>query len=43
MNTNLVRTNGMVIDGWPVLLALALYALMFCIFAMTSASIFPVA
>jgi hypothetical protein len=43
VNTNLVRTNGIVIDGWPVLLAYALYAIVFCIFAMTMTSTFPVA
>jgi hypothetical protein len=42
MNPNLVRANGMVIDGWPVLVACAVYALAFYIFAMTMTSVFPV-
>jgi hypothetical protein len=43
MNTNHVRTNGIVIDGWPVLVAFAVYAIAFYIFAMTMSSVFPVA
>jgi hypothetical protein len=43
MNTNLVRTNGIVIDGWPVLVACAVYAMAFYIFAMTITSVLPVA
>ena len=43
MNTNLVRTNGVVIDGWPILLAYTVYVISFCIFATTMTSVFPVA
>jgi hypothetical protein len=41
MNTNLVRAN--VMDGWPVLVAFAVYAMAFYIFAMTMTSVFPIA
>jgi hypothetical protein len=43
MNTNLVRANGIVMDGWPVLIACAVYAMAFYIFAMTMTSISLVA
>ncbi len=43
MKTNLVRTNGLAIDGWAVLLAFAAYAMAFYIFAMTMTSISLVA
>jgi hypothetical protein len=43
MNTSLVRTNGIVMDGWPVLVAYAVYAMAFCIFAMTMTSVVLVA
>jgi len=43
MNTNLIRAHGTVIDGWPILIALALYLVAFGIFAMTTASGIPVA
>jgi hypothetical protein len=36
MNTNLIRAHGTVLDGWPILLALALYLIAFGIFAMTA-------
>ncbi len=42
MNTNLARTTG-VMDGWPILVACAIYAIVFYIFAMTITSVFPVA
>ena len=43
MDTNLVRTNGVVIDGWPILLAYSVYVISFCIFATTMSSFFLVA
>ena len=43
MKTNLVRTNGLVIDGWPVLVAYAVYVMAFYIFAMMMSSVFLVA
>jgi hypothetical protein len=43
MNRDLVRTNGVVIDGWPVLVAYSVYALVFYIFASTMTLVFPVA
>jgi hypothetical protein len=43
MSTNLVRTKGIVLDGWPVLFACAVYAMAFYIFAMTMTSISLVA
>ena len=36
MNTNLIRAHGTVMDGWPFLLAIALYLLAFGIFAATA-------
>ena len=36
MNTNLIRAQGTVMDGWPFLLAIALYLLAFGIFAATA-------
>lgn len=43
MNTNLVRTNGVMIDGWPILLAYTVYVISFCVFATTMTSVFLVA
>jgi hypothetical protein len=43
MNTNLVRTNSIVMDGWPVLVACVVYAMAFYIFAKTMTSGFLVA
>jgi hypothetical protein len=43
MNTNLVRANAIVLDGWPVLVACALYAIAFYIFVVTMSSVFLVA
>jgi hypothetical protein len=43
MNPNVVRANGLVVDGWPVLVAFAVYAMAFYIFAITMTSVFPVA
>lgn len=43
MNTNLIRTHGTVIDGWPILIAIALYLIAFAIFAMTMVPEIPVA
>ncbi len=34
MNTSLVRAGGKIIDGWPILLAFAMYLIAFGIFAM---------
>jgi hypothetical protein len=38
MNSNQVRPNDMVLDGWPILIALGLYLLAFGAVAMTMAS-----
>jgi hypothetical protein len=38
MNDNLMRARSKVIDGWPMLVAFALYWLALVIFAMTLAS-----
>jgi hypothetical protein len=43
MNSNQIRTNWRVLDGWPILVAFALYLLAFAIFAMTMVSGIPVA
>jgi hypothetical protein len=43
MNTHLVRANSIVMDGWPVLVACAVYAMAFYIFAVTMTSVFLVA
>jgi hypothetical protein len=43
MNSNQVRSNDLVLDGWPVLIAFALYLVAFGIVAMTMASGTPVA
>jgi hypothetical protein len=43
MNINLVRANGIVMNGWPVLVAYAVYAMAFCIFVMTMPSVVLVA
>jgi hypothetical protein len=43
MHTNQVRSNGMVLDGWPILIAFALYLVAFGVVAMTMASGVPVA
>jgi len=43
MNTNLIRTHGTVIDGWPILVAVALYLAALGIFAMTLVPAIPVA
>lgn len=43
MNTKQARSNDMVLDGWPVLIALALYLLACGAVAMTMASGIPVA
>jgi hypothetical protein len=43
MNTNPIRTNGVVMDGWPMLVAYAAYVILFCIFATTTTSVFLVA
>jgi hypothetical protein len=43
MNTNLIRTHGTVIDGWPILVAFALYLVAFGIVAMTMVPEIPVA
>jgi hypothetical protein len=37
MNSNHVRTNDMVLDGWPILIAFALYLVAFGVVAMTMA------
>lgn len=42
MNTHLIRAHGTVIDGWPILLAFALYLVAFGIFAMTMVPKIPV-
>jgi hypothetical protein len=38
MNSNQVRSNDMVLDGWPILIAFALYLVAFGIVAMTMAA-----
>jgi hypothetical protein len=38
MNSNQVRSNDMVLDGWPILIAFALYLVAFGIAAMTMAA-----
>jgi hypothetical protein len=38
MNTNLIRAHGTVMDGWPMLVAFALYLVALGIFAMTMVS-----
>jgi len=38
MNSNQVRSNEIVLDGWPLLIALALYLIAFGVVAMTMAS-----
>jgi hypothetical protein len=38
MNSNQVRSNDMVLDGWPILVAFALYLVAFGIVAMTMAA-----
>lgn len=38
MNSNQVRSNDMVLDGWPILIAFALYLVAFGIVVMTMAS-----
>ena len=43
MSTHLVRTNNVVTDGWPVLVAYAVYVISFCIAAATMTSVFLVA
>jgi hypothetical protein len=43
MNTNLIRAHGTVMDGWPNLVAFALYLVAFSILAMTTVSGIPVA
>jgi hypothetical protein len=43
MNTNLIRAHGTVMDGWPMLVALAFYLVAFGIFAMTRVPGFLVA
>jgi len=42
MHSNRIRTNRMVLDGWPILVAFAMYLLAFGIFAMTMVSGIPV-
>jgi hypothetical protein len=43
MNSSQVRTHEMVMDGWPILVAFALYLVAFGVVAMTIASVIPVA
>jgi hypothetical protein len=38
MNTNQLRSNDMVLDGWPILVAFGLYLVAFGIVAMTMAA-----
>jgi hypothetical protein len=42
MNTNLIRAQRTVMDGWPILVAFALYVVAFGIFAMTTVPEIPV-
>ena len=42
MNTHLIRTHGTVMDGWPIMIAFALYLVAFGIFAMTTVPGIPV-
>jgi hypothetical protein len=43
MNTNPIRAHGTVMDGWPILVAFALYLIAFGVFAVTMVSGSPVA
>jgi hypothetical protein len=43
MNTNLIRTNRAMVDGWPVLVAYFAYVISFCVIATTMTSYFLVA
>ncbi len=43
MNRNQIRTNRMVVDWWPILVAFAMYLVAFGIFAMTMVPGIPVA
>jgi hypothetical protein len=38
MNTNPIRAHGTVMDGWPILVAFALYLLAFGVLAVTVVS-----
>jgi hypothetical protein len=38
MNSNQVRSNEIVLDGWPLLIALALYLIAFGVATMTMAA-----
>jgi hypothetical protein len=38
MNSNQVRSNDRVLDGWPILVAFALYLVAFGVVAMTMAT-----
>jgi hypothetical protein len=40
MNTNLIRTNDAVMDGWPILVAYLACVVSFCLFATTMTSTF---
>jgi hypothetical protein len=40
MNTNLIRTNDVVMDRWPILVAYLACVVSFCIFATTMTSTF---
>jgi hypothetical protein len=43
MTTNFDRTDGAVMDGWPVLVAVAAYVILFSIAAAMMTSVFLVA
>ena len=43
MNTNLIRAQGTVMDGWPIWVAFALYLVAFGIFTMSMTPVMPVA
>jgi hypothetical protein len=43
MNSNQIRANRMVLDGWPILVVFALYLVAFGIFAMTMVPGIPLA
>jgi hypothetical protein len=38
MNSNQIRPNDMILDGWPILVAFALYLVAFGVVAMTMAA-----
>jgi len=43
MSANLVRTNRVMMDGWPIMVAYSAYVISLCIIATTTTSFFLVA